>query len=124
VVAHHLALRMRFFREGGQWRQDVAPAHTSEVLPSEVLRRCDLSDLDDHSRQSVMAQEAAAAQSSLDISSGPLLRAVLFDFGVEQRPWLFIGIHHLVIDGVSWRILLGDLESAYQQARSGRPVEL
>ncbi|HSZ29984.1 MAG TPA: condensation domain-containing protein, partial [Pseudonocardiaceae bacterium] len=119
VVAHHPALRMRFSQESGEWRQDVAPAETSEVL-----RRCDLSDVDEHGRQSAMAQAAGDAQASLDITSGPLLRAVLFDFGVGHRSWLFIAIHHLVVDGVSWRILLGDLELAYQRARAGRPVEL
>ncbi|HSZ28438.1 MAG TPA: condensation domain-containing protein, partial [Pseudonocardiaceae bacterium] len=119
VVAHHAALRMRFSQVGGQWCQDVVAAQ-----PGEVLRRCDLSDLDERSVEAAMAQAALAAQSSLDIADGPLLRAVLFGFGSGHRPWLFIGIHHLVVDGVSWRILLGDLQSAYQQARGGHPVEL
>ncbi|MGH3823001.1 MAG: amino acid adenylation domain-containing protein, partial [Pseudonocardiaceae bacterium] len=124
VVAHHPALRMRFSQESGEWRQDIASTQTSRAQTSTVLRRCDLSEVDAQSWQPAMAQAATAAQASLDITNGPVLRAVLFDFGSAQRPWLFIGIHHLVVDGVSWRILLGDLESAYQQARGGRPVEL
>ncbi|MEO7195211.1 MAG: amino acid adenylation domain-containing protein, partial [Pseudonocardiaceae bacterium] len=119
VLAQHAALRMRFARVGDQWRQDV-----TAVELGEVLRRCDLSDVDDHDARVAMAQAALAAQSSLDIVAGPLLRAVLFGFGSGHRPWLFIGIHHLVVDGVSWRILLSDLQSAYEQARGGHPVEL
>ncbi|MDT7711986.1 MAG: hypothetical protein QOG46_675, partial [Pseudonocardiales bacterium] len=59
-----------------------------------------------------------------DLASGPMLQAVFFDTGPAQRPWLFLAIHHLVVDGVSWRILLSDLETAYHQACQGRPVEL
>ncbi|MGH7750552.1 MAG: condensation domain-containing protein, partial [Candidatus Dormibacteria bacterium] len=53
-----------------------------------------------------------------------VLRVVLFDAGPGHRPWLFFAIHHLVVDGVSWRILLSDLETAYHQARGGGPVGL
>ncbi|HJT04866.1 MAG TPA: condensation domain-containing protein, partial [Pseudonocardiaceae bacterium] len=125
VVAHHAALRMRFVQlddqisPATQWHQDV-----EAVEHAEVLRRCDLSGTDDHGAQVAMAREALAAASSLDIVAGPVLRAVLFGFGPGRRPWLFIGIHHLVVDGVSWRILLGDLQSAYEQACGGHPVEL
>ncbi|HEX8935378.1 MAG TPA: condensation domain-containing protein, partial [Pseudonocardiaceae bacterium] len=118
VIAHHPALRMRFSQADGQWWQDVAP-----VAPGELLRRLDLSELDEEGAAKAMAQAAMAAQSGLDIAHGPLLRAVLFSFGAAQRPRLFIGIHHLVVDGVSWRILLGDLQSAYQQLRGGLPAE-
>ncbi|HKR50295.1 MAG TPA: non-ribosomal peptide synthase/polyketide synthase [Pseudonocardiaceae bacterium] len=118
LVVHHPALRMRFVRVEGEWCQDVTPAETGELL-----RRYDLSDLDEGDRRAVMVEAAVAAQSGLDIANGPLLQAVLFGFGPGRRPQLFIAIHHLVIDGVSWRILLGDLEAAYHQARGARPVE-
>ncbi|MDQ2709421.1 MAG: amino acid adenylation domain-containing protein, partial [Actinomycetota bacterium] len=123
VVAHHPALRMRFFTVDGRWCQDIAPTEAAEVLG-----RCDLSDLgsdlNNEGRHAAMAEAAACAQSGLDLADGPLLRAVLFDFGPGRRPQLFIAVHHLVVDGVSWRILLGDLEDAYRQARAGRGVEL
>ncbi|MGC1734298.1 MAG: non-ribosomal peptide synthase/polyketide synthase [Pseudonocardiaceae bacterium] len=124
VVAHHPALRLRFLRIGvqgcqveGQWRQDVAPTESAEVF-----RRCDLPDLSDDGWQAAMQQAAVSAQTGLDIARGPLLRTVLFRGGAGRRPQLFIAVHHLVVDGVSWRILLGDLETAYQQARAARRV--
>ncbi|WP_426769414.1 condensation domain-containing protein, partial [Pseudomonas aeruginosa] len=33
-------------------------------------------------------------------------------------------IHHLVVDGVSWRILFEDLQTAYRQLLAGQAVEL
>ncbi|MGH3989770.1 MAG: condensation domain-containing protein, partial [Pseudonocardiaceae bacterium] len=54
----------------------------------------------------------------------PLLKAVLFDLGAGRRPCLFLAAHHLVVDGVSWRILLDDLDTAYQQAVRGEAIDL
>ncbi|HEX8934355.1 MAG TPA: amino acid adenylation domain-containing protein, partial [Pseudonocardiaceae bacterium] len=118
LVAHHPALRTRFSQAEDGWYQDIAPSSGA------VLERCDLSGVAEANRRAVIEQVALAAASGLDITDGPLVRVVLFDFGSGQRPWLFIAIHHLVVDGVSWRILLGDLELAYQDVRAARPVEL
>ncbi|WP_182880432.1 non-ribosomal peptide synthase/polyketide synthase [Microbispora sp. H10949] len=119
VVARHDALRMRFLREDGEWRQHVAPAETAEIF-----RRCDLGGLDEQARRAELERTALAAQTSLDVVAGPLLRAVLFTDGPGRPPLLFVTVHHLVIDGVSWRILLGDLETAYEQAAGSRAIEL
>ncbi|WP_049311024.1 condensation domain-containing protein, partial [Pseudomonas aeruginosa] len=55
---------------------------------------------------------------SLDLEQGPLLRAVLVDGPAgEQR--LLLAIHHLVVDGVSWRVLLEDLQQVYRQLDEG-----
>ncbi|MGH3785814.1 MAG: non-ribosomal peptide synthase/polyketide synthase, partial [Pseudonocardiaceae bacterium] len=117
VMAHHPALRMRFFNVAGQWFQDVAPTESAGIFGV-----CDLSDMEEEDRRAAMAEAAACAQAGLDITSGPLLQALLFHSGPGRRPQLFIAAHHLVIDGVSWRILLGDLEAAYQQARRASSV--
>ncbi|MBV8992366.1 MAG: AMP-binding protein, partial [Pseudonocardiales bacterium] len=119
VVAHHDALRMRFEYIDGQWRQNSVAVESAEVL-----QRCDLSGLDAQDQQIAMQHAAIAAETSLDISRGPLLRAVLFDLGSGRGRRLFMTIHHLVMDGVSWRILLADLETAYQQSCAGHPVRL
>ncbi|HEU5476173.1 MAG TPA: non-ribosomal peptide synthase/polyketide synthase [Actinophytocola sp.] len=112
LVAHHDALRARFTRVDGHWQQEPAPL---EHIP--VVRHHDLSEAAKH-------EAAIAAQSSLDVFDGPLVAAVLFTFGDERAPQLFLTVHHLVVDGVSWRILLGDLEVAYHQALAGQPIDL
>ncbi|MCP4656105.1 MAG: hypothetical protein GY856_11885 [bacterium] len=63
-------------------------------------------------------------QSSLDLGRGPLTRLVLLDNGPEAGARLLWVIHHLAVDGVSWRILLEDLESVYRQLERGEPISL
>jgi amino acid adenylation domain-containing protein/non-ribosomal peptide synthase protein (TIGR01720 family) len=117
ITAHHDALRMWFERVEQQWRQYNGP-----VVPVDVLRVHDLSGARD--ALAVMDELAAQADAGADLADGPLLRALLFRFDASARPRLFITVHHLVFDAVSWRILVDDLDSAYQQAAAGQPVRL
>ncbi len=121
LLEHHDALRMQFEQLDGRWCQRNAP-----VEPVEVLRRVDLSpvdgdpvdgDLVDGYRRTVMAAVLGSIQADLDLGRGPLPAAVLFELGDGQRPVLVLTVHHLVVDGVSWRILLEDLAIAYRVAR-------
>ncbi|GAA1855041.1 hypothetical protein GCM10009836_38870 [Pseudonocardia ailaonensis] len=63
------------------------------------------------------AYDRAAAR--LDPAEGTMMAAVLVD---GER--LLLAAHHLVVDGVSWRILTEDLASAAEQAERGGPVTL
>jgi amino acid adenylation domain-containing protein/non-ribosomal peptide synthase protein (TIGR01720 family) len=113
LVAHHDALRLSFSRQSGDWQ-----AHYREVESEDSL-------LWQTSLDNLEALEALGleAQRSLDLASGPLLRAVLVELpDASQR--LLLVIHHLVVDGVSWRILLEDLQTAYTQLQSGQAVAL
>ncbi|MEN8643076.1 condensation domain-containing protein, partial [Pseudomonas sichuanensis] len=102
VLEHHDALRLGFVEAQGQWQATYhgLPAHS-------VLWRREVAD--------ATALEALGreAQASLDLARGPLLRAVLAEYQGEQR--LLLVIHHLAVDGVSWRILFEDLQQAYEQ---------
>ncbi len=118
LVAHHDALRLRFTRDSGGWRQThTAPEGTA--LVSEV----DLPGLA-ADRELALAARSAEAQAGLDLANGPLLRAVLFRFQRGAPSRLLLVIHHLVVDGVSWRILLEDLTTACQQIARGELVRL
>ncbi|MFE2756327.1 amino acid adenylation domain-containing protein, partial [Actinosynnema sp. NPDC059335] len=96
AVGHHDALRLRFRQVDGRWVQEVA-AEAGEVF--RVERDADAETV------------AREAQRGLDVTAGPLLRAV---FLPGERPELLLVVHHLVMDGVSWRVLLADLERAYR----------
>jgi non-ribosomal peptide synthase protein (TIGR01720 family) len=72
----------------------------------------------------VIETRAAHLQGQLDLAAGPLVRAAIFDRGAAQPGALLLIIHHLVVDGVSWRILLEDLETAFGQVRRGAAVRL
>ncbi|HWO61879.1 MAG TPA: amino acid adenylation domain-containing protein, partial [Umezawaea sp.] len=99
LVEHHDALRMRFERTDSGWRQHNAP-----VVPADVLSEVDGVD---------------EVHRGFDLAGGPLLRAALL---TPNR--LLVAVHHLVVDGVSWRVLLEDLETAYRQALQGEQVVL
>ncbi|VVE03233.1 non-ribosomal peptide synthetase [Pandoraea terrigena] len=113
VVTHHDALRLRFAQHDGRWQAHYVPPQAGDDLLWHAAM-CD---------EAQLAEGLARVQRSLSLAHGPLLRALLVrtDAGALR---CFLVAHHLVIDGVSWRILLEDLQSALAQARSGGPVAL
>ena len=70
----------------------------------------------------VIAVEADAAEGRLSPSSGVMVQAVWFDAGAERAGRLWLSIHHLAVDGVSWRILLPDLAAAWTAIAAGQEV--
>ena len=88
------------------------------------MRRIDVRGLDDEARRACIAQEAQAAESRLAPAAGVMLQAVWFDAGAEQAGRLLLTIHHLSVDGVSWRILVPDLASAWQAIANGQEPAL
>ncbi|HEX2189199.1 MAG TPA: amino acid adenylation domain-containing protein [Longimicrobiaceae bacterium] len=113
LLRHHDALRLRFRREGGARRQEVAPWDGTAPFC-----RVYLSAVGDARLAAEVERAAAEAQASLDPAAGPLLRAVHLDPGAGRAGRLLLVVHHLAVDGVSWRILLEDLE----RACSGLPL--
>ncbi len=112
LVGHHDALRLRFV-QGSHWQahypeQSVQPDvlwHAEGCTQEGWQALCD------------------KAQRSLDLAEGPLLRGVLATL-VDGQQKLFLAVHHLVVDGVSWRILFEDLQTVYRQLAAGQPIKL
>ncbi|NJR60572.1 MAG: hypothetical protein HC769_18100 [Cyanobacteria bacterium CRU_2_1] len=118
LLSHHDALRLRFQNTELGWYQH----HGSiEDLPLQVQ---DLSGLEPRKQKAILEQESATCQASLQVSEGSLLQGILFQRGENQSSYLLLVIHHLVVDGVSWRILLEDLSQGYTQLQQGRSVQL
>ena len=110
LTQHHDALRFRFKLEGSSWQQ-IALGMEAEAVCEEI----DLSHLEPSQQRIAVENDAARAQGSLDLSNGPVMRVILFRLGDDQPDRLFIVIHHLVVDAISWRILLEDFATAYEQ---------
>ncbi len=70
----------------------------------------------------IIPTEANKIQSSMDLRNGPLVKLGLFK--TSEGDHLLITIHHLVVDGVSWRIIFEDLSKAYSQAVKGEEIVL
>ncbi|EPA2945769.1 amino acid adenylation domain-containing protein [Pseudomonas aeruginosa] len=100
LQAQHDALRLRFREERGAWHQAYA-----EQAGEPLWRR------QAGSEEALLAL-CEEAQRSLDLEQGPLLRALLVDMADGSQRLLLV-IHHLAVDGVSWRILLEDLQRLY-----------
>ncbi|GMU11502.1 non-ribosomal peptide synthetase [Corallococcus caeni] len=119
LVAHHDALRLRFTHDAAGWSQENA-----SLEQPLTLRRLDVSTLDDAAKAQAIQDAAARLQASFVLDEGLLLRPMLIERGEGQTSRLLLAVHHLAVDGVSWRVLLEDLETAYQQLASGQPVRL
>jgi non-ribosomal peptide synthase protein (TIGR01720 family) len=117
LLEHHDALRLRFRQEPSGWEQENAPPGVP--APCSTL---DLSALPGAQRTATLEAAAADLQKSLDLETGPLQRFALFRFGPGEPDRLLLTVHHLVIDGVSWRILLEDLQAGLRQIGRGEEV--
>ncbi|MBT2890617.1 non-ribosomal peptide synthetase, partial [Streptomyces sp. McG2] len=132
VLAQHDALRAVFRPDGrGGWSGELRP----QAEPDAVFSLCELpgTGTDDDASTAggaVWRQAAEAAQAGFDLAGGPLVRMVA---GVPAQPAAGAGqsvvrvlftVHHLLTDGVSWRVLLDDLATAHAQVRAGQDVDL
>lgn len=119
VVGRHDALRARFEETESGWSQYIdLPAKS---CPLEHVR---IKDISGEELDKLVQETKLAAQRSLDIRKGELVRVVLFDAEGDGTSHLLWIVHHLSMDGVSWRVLLHDFDLAYRQIDNGGSVEL
>ncbi|MFG3003155.1 amino acid adenylation domain-containing protein, partial [Streptomyces calvus] len=133
LLDHHDALRTRLTvvdAEEGRSGQQAAPGWTLEIgEPGTVsadacLLHVRATDLDDAGLGKLMAEHGIRARQRLAPRSGVMVQVVWFDRGPEVSGRLLLVVHHLVVDGVSLRVLVPDLAQAWRDAVAGRPVEL
>ncbi|MEU9118006.1 condensation domain-containing protein, partial [Streptomyces sp. NPDC048483] len=119
VLDHHDALRLRLHTAAdATWSLEVTEPGT--VRADEVLRRTDATGLAGEELFAVLRTEGARALAELAPAEGRMVRAVWCDAGPDRPGRLLLLLHHLVVDGVSWRILLPDLQAAYEALTAGR----
>lgn len=114
LVEHHDALRIICKKEKGQVEQYNRGIVDRTFLSKEV----DLNGKDNY--RELIEEEANRVQAGIDIWNGPLVSICLFK--TSEGDHLLIAIHHLVVDAVSWRIILEDLAKAYDQAVKGQEI--
>ncbi|HET7483724.1 MAG TPA: amino acid adenylation domain-containing protein, partial [Actinomycetota bacterium] len=114
LMFQHDVLRARFRRVDDGWSQILE--EPGDEVP---FVRIDLSDLDDARQDDAFLDEMAKLQAGLDLGSGPVIRAALFEFGPNTTPNLALIVHHLSVDAVSWPILVEDLIDVYGQLQRG-----
>nr|WP_231627013.1 non-ribosomal peptide synthetase [Streptomyces apocyni] len=128
VLDRHDALRLRLTsapdEEGGTGRWELETAPVGAVTAADCLLRVDASGLDEDGLRALVAEQYTAAVGRLSPSAGAMVRVVWFDAGDRAPGRLLLVLHHLVVDGVSWRIVLPDLAAAWQSAAEGEPIAL
>ncbi|MDQ1006742.1 amino acid adenylation domain-containing protein/non-ribosomal peptide synthase protein (TIGR01720 family) [Streptomyces sp. V4I23] len=128
VLDHHDGLRLTLTRMDlgpaipALWSARTMPAGSLDAAG--LLRRVDARGLDESAFRTVIREESDAAANRLDPDAGVTVQAVWFDAGTDRPGRLLLVVHHLVIDGVSWRVLLGDLATAWDAVVRGGSPEL
>jgi len=110
LLDHHDALRMRVDRDEHGWR--VTAREPGSVAVADVLAQVDVSTVDHEQLGAVVTEHAESARAELDPEAGAMARFVWLDAGPDRPGRLLIVLHHLVVDGVSWRILVEDVATA------------
>lgn len=115
VLARHDALGLRLHRPVPMlWSLEAASAQEVSVA------RVDAEQFTDDELRDAIGVQSDAATDRLDPDTGALVAAVWFDRGADRQGRLLLVVHHLAVDGVSWRILIDDLDEAFDQVRAGR----
>jgi amino acid adenylation domain-containing protein/non-ribosomal peptide synthase protein (TIGR01720 family) len=118
LAEHHDGLRMQFNKTSYGWIQQ----YTNNKLK---LKEEDLSKLTQVEFKETVSKLATDYQKSLDIEKGDILRFVWIKTPADQKNnRLLIIIHHLVVDGVSWRILLEDMEIILHALKENKTPQL
>jgi amino acid adenylation domain-containing protein/non-ribosomal peptide synthase protein (TIGR01720 family) len=119
LLEHHDALRLRFARRADGWEQSCAPP--DQAVPFDSF---DLSSLPEAERGPALRSALESCARGFDLERGPVARVALFERGDGGPPLLLVAVHHLAVDGVSWRILLEDFQTLYRGLKRGGQVEL
>lgn len=119
LLLHHDALRAAYRRTAGGWEQVIADAKVTAAVEHIDLARVPAAE-----QNRAIEHEADRLHAGFLLEQPPLLRAALFTLGQGERNRLLLVAHHLIVDAVSWRILLEDLETLYRQLVQGATVQL
>lgn len=118
IIGHHDALRMVIRKEHSKYslynRGLDGNLYDFYKFNYENMEEKDLSE--------IINKEANNIQASMDLENGPLVKVALFK--TKEGDHLLMAIHHHVVDGVSWRIILEDLSNGYKALKEGEKVEL
>lgn len=121
LTQRHDSLRMRFQHSDADKQWHIHFAELPCTVPLDVIQ-IDESIENTSSYESRLQQSISQLQSSLDLEEGPLFKACLFKTRENSKQLALIA-HHLILDGVSWRLLVSDLSIRYEKAVQGAPPE-
>ncbi|MNZ22727.1 Plipastatin synthase subunit C [compost metagenome] len=116
LTMHHDALRS-VFDDG---TQRIRSVDEPDMYDLAIYNYQDIKN--EKALEQIVEEHCNEIQGSIDLKNGPLMKVGLFD--TLDGMHIFICIHHLVVDGVSWRILLEDFNTVYTQIINHEEVNL
>ncbi|WP_445632634.1 D-alanine--poly(phosphoribitol) ligase subunit DltA [Nostoc sp. DSM 114161] len=115
IAASHPAFRLRFRQTEAGWIQWLDD--DSHVLNFDIVNQTAIS-------QTELQKIASQFQAQLNLATGPLFRAVYFHNDENKSDKLLLIIHHLIVDGISWRVILQDLAIACDALQKEQEISL
>lgn len=119
LVQHHDSLRLNF-----DSKLKSLYYNQKNWIPTEMVYHYDLSKYNVAEQQTQIESIGNKLKASMNIESGILFKAGLMDCGSDRGLYLLLTAHHLVIDAVSWRILLEDFARLYVQITENQELML
>lgn len=111
----HDSFRLRFFLENNDWRQEFSSSNQELEVNCIELQESEYNEIFNHIEK---------LQNSLDITKGPSVKAAYFNLKGDMNDEIVVIAHHLVVDMVSWQILLQDLDTLIKQLLAGEEMSL
>ena len=123
LLTQHDALRLQFLPEtlaaSTVWKQSIV-----QIVPTIELEVIDISALPQAGQTQIVETTMSRLEAGHNLEQGKLVKAAYFNLGLSQPNRLFITIHHLAVDSISWSILLQDIETVYTQLVHGKSINL
>ena len=119
IVKHHDALRLEFNTIGSELKQINSDYKKANIFSIE-----DLSDISENQLSEKIKNNINEINESFKLSESPLIKIKYFKLPEGKTDRLLIAVHHLCIDGISWRILLEDIYTAYNQLSNEEEIKL
>jgi amino acid adenylation domain-containing protein/non-ribosomal peptide synthase protein (TIGR01720 family) len=123
LLMQHDALRLQFLPETSaasqKWKQSII-----QTVPTIDFVVIDISTLPHTEQKQIVETTKSRLEAGHNLEKGKLIKAAYFKLGFSQPNRLFITIHHLAVDGISWSILLQDIETVYNQLVHGKSIAL
>ncbi len=118
IIQQHDVLRLKYKFENNKWHQYFKndSAHNLEII--------NVADKETKDLSTAIEYYDSEIQTGLSITKGITFRSVLFQTTSNSDNYLLLVIHHLIVDGVSWRILIEDLKKACEQQTEGKTIDL
>lgn len=114
LINHHGALRLTFIRQPDGWLQEYGAQRDEFAIDSQ-----DLTALSAEQAERRIAEIGKHMQANLSLAEDRLMSVTLIDRGERHPQQLLWVAHHLLVDGISWRVLIEDLQRLYQQIEAG-----